>query len=274
MTLGGAELRVVEACVVSLAGADLGAERDDGHVLAAGAVHRLPAGARVRFGGSRTGLRAYLGLAGGIAARHVLGSAATYAGGQPRRRRRARAARRRPPRATAARRPRRRRTDVAVRDGAAPGDAATARSGSCRVPTSTPAAGTRRSRSPAADVDGRPAERPDGDPPRRARPRAGAPRSSRTRSSRVPSRSRGDGRPIVLLVDGPTIGGYPVIGVVSRADLPRLGQLRPGDAVRLARQDADAARAAWHEQRRAMAMVAAALHADALWLRLLENAGG
>src|SRR5665647_1537556 len=41
-----------------------------------------------------------------------------------------------------------------------------------------------------------------------------------------------DGRPIVILVDGPTIGGYPVLGVVPAADLPRLGQLRPRDEVR------------------------------------------
>jgi allophanate hydrolase subunit 2 len=40
-----------------------------------------------------------------------------------------------------------------------------------------------------------------------------------------------DGLPIVMLVNGPTIGGYPVLGVVPTADLPRLGQLRPGDEV-------------------------------------------
>ncbi|MEZ4597736.1 MAG: hypothetical protein R3C32_13490 [Chloroflexota bacterium] len=41
-----------------------------------------------------------------------------------------------------------------------------------------------------------------------------------------------DGAPIVLLPDGPTVGGYPVPLVVARIDLPRLGQLRPGDRVR------------------------------------------
>jgi allophanate hydrolase subunit 2 len=40
------------------------------------------------------------------------------------------------------------------------------------------------------------------------------------------------GAPIVLLPDGPTVGGYPVPLVVTRVDLPRLGQLRPGDRIR------------------------------------------
>lgn len=41
-----------------------------------------------------------------------------------------------------------------------------------------------------------------------------------------------DGRPIILLADAQTIGGYPVIGHVITADLPLVAQLRPGDAVR------------------------------------------
>lgn len=40
-----------------------------------------------------------------------------------------------------------------------------------------------------------------------------------------------DGHPIVLLPDAGTHGGYPAPLVVIRADLPRLGQLRPGDRV-------------------------------------------
>jgi KipI family sensor histidine kinase inhibitor len=42
-----------------------------------------------------------------------------------------------------------------------------------------------------------------------------------------------DGQPIILGVDHATLGGYPVVAAVITADLPRLGQLRPGDAVRL-----------------------------------------
>lgn len=43
-----------------------------------------------------------------------------------------------------------------------------------------------------------------------------------------------DGKPVVFLADHPVTGGYPVIGVVMDDDLPRLGQLRPGDIVRFA----------------------------------------
>lgn len=40
------------------------------------------------------------------------------------------------------------------------------------------------------------------------------------------------GELIVLLVDHPTTGGYPVIATVINADLPMLAQARPGDTVR------------------------------------------
>jgi len=41
-----------------------------------------------------------------------------------------------------------------------------------------------------------------------------------------------DGRPIVMLADGPTTGGYPKIATVITADLPPLAQLVPGDRLR------------------------------------------
>ncbi|GAB1509649.1 5-oxoprolinase subunit PxpB [Actinophytocola sp. KF-1] len=45
------------------------------------------------------------------------------------------------------------------------------------------------------------------------------------------------GTPIVFLADHPVTGGYPVIGVVPAADLPVLAQARPGQAVRFRRCD-------------------------------------
>ncbi|MCW2239394.1 5-oxoprolinase subunit C family protein [Azospirillum canadense] len=42
----------------------------------------------------------------------------------------------------------------------------------------------------------------------------------------------GDGRPVLLLADRQTTGGYPKIGAVCTADLPRAGRLRPGDRIR------------------------------------------
>jgi biotin-dependent carboxylase-like uncharacterized protein len=44
-----------------------------------------------------------------------------------------------------------------------------------------------------------------------------------------------DGRPVVLLADHPTTGGYPVVAVVEEDDLWQCAQLRPGEPVRWAR---------------------------------------
>lgn len=44
-----------------------------------------------------------------------------------------------------------------------------------------------------------------------------------------------DGQPLILGVDGQTVGGYPKIAHVIRADLDTLGQLCPGDTVRFVR---------------------------------------
>ena len=53
-----------------------------------------------------------------------------------------------------------------------------------------------------------------------------------------------DGLPIVLGVDGQTIGGYPKIAHVIRADLDALAQIRPGERVRFVRVTPDEAEAA------------------------------
>ena len=47
----------------------------------------------------------------------------------------------------------------------------------------------------------------------------------------------GTGLPIVLLVDHQTTGGYPKIGTVISADLPRLGRMRPGTVFTFAAVD-------------------------------------
>lgn len=41
-----------------------------------------------------------------------------------------------------------------------------------------------------------------------------------------------DGRPVVVFADHPVTGGYPVVAVVTDADLDHLAQLRPGDPLR------------------------------------------
>ena len=52
-----------------------------------------------------------------------------------------------------------------------------------------------------------------------------------------------DGKPFLLSIDAQTIGGYPRVAQVTRADRHLIGQLRPGDHVRLLWRDADSARA-------------------------------
>lgn len=56
------------------------------------------------------------------------------------------------------------------------------------------------------------------------------------------------GSPIILGPDHPTTGGYPVLACVIAADLPALGQLGPGDAVRFELVSHEAARAAYVAQ--------------------------
>lgn len=66
----------------------------------------------------------------------------------------------------------------------------------------------------------------------------------------------GSGRPIVLLADAQTVGGYARIATVISVDLPRLARLKPGAAVRFAAVD------------RTTAFACARAHAEALAARL------
>ena len=59
----------------------------------------------------------------------------------------------------------------------------------------------------------------------------------------------GTGEPIVLLVDRQTTGGYPKIATVIGADLPALGQRRPGEHLRFEAVTVEAAQAARRDLR-------------------------
>jgi biotin-dependent carboxylase-like uncharacterized protein len=73
------------------------------------------------------------------------------------------------------------------------------------------------------------------------------PRLSTSSDGRMPSAGvlRGtiqcpeDGAPYILSVDAGTVGGYPRVAQVARADRHALGQLRPGDHVRLLYREHD-----------------------------------
>lgn len=59
-----------------------------------------------------------------------------------------------------------------------------------------------------------------------------------------------DGRPIVMLGDRPVTGGYPVPACVIRADIGRVGQLRPGDRVRFSEVTPEVAVELWADMER------------------------
>ncbi len=69
----------------------------------------------------------------------------------------------------------------------------------------------------------------------------------------------GDQRPIVMAVDGQTVGGYAKIGHVVGADLALLAQARQGDRVRFRRVSEAEAVAALRAERRALRAMAEAL---------------
>lgn len=65
------------------------------------------------------------------------------------------------------------------------------------------------------------------------------------------------GQPIAFGPEGPVSGGYPRLGQIIASDLPRLAQLRPGDALRFAPCTSDAALVALRVRERALALLEA-----------------
>jgi len=64
-----------------------------------------------------------------------------------------------------------------------------------------------------------------------------------------------DGQPIVLMSERQTIGGYPQIGHVISADIPKLARAWPGTQVRFREVDLDEARHAWNELQRELGLL-------------------
>lgn len=231
-TLDGPRLRCLTATMASIAGADLGAvvERSDlGRWRPEpGSAFRLRPGNVLGFEGARSGARAYVAFAGGIDVPVVLGSRSTYAmanlGGF---RGRALEAGDRlallPTSSTGV--PERRRpdsgqaSDAPIRVLWGPQDDYFTDNGCATLEacTYTVAASSDRMgyRLQGETLEHRDAKQilSDGNAPG---------------SIQVPP----DGQPIVLLADRATTGGYPKIATVVRADLPKLAQKRPGDAIR------------------------------------------
>ena len=210
---------------VAVVGADAGALhlRLDGRPVAAGTVVPVAPGQVVAVGPVARGLRAVLGVAGGLTTTEILGS---------------------------------RSSDLLT--GLGPGPLRTGD----RLPVGPPSRPRGRLALPPVPPDEAPAvlrfvPGPHGADRDAARRLADAPWTVLPASDRIGVRLDGpghagltgvdpvdslpvvtgavqippDGRPIVLLPDHATLGGYPVAGCVISADLGRLGRLAPGQAV-------------------------------------------
>lgn len=282
VTLVGPELDVLAPCTVALAGAELGA-RDvvEDRALAAGGSYRLRAGTTLAFGGgpgAGTGVRTYLAVAGGFDVPEILGSRSTCLAGS------FGGLDGRPLRAGD------RLSSVGRSDDPIPG---------LRWP------------GPPATGDPPPAIRVLPGPHAATLPRVVldrlvsipwvvSPASDRMGlrlDGPAPDDGRGDaagsdgsivsipvtwgavqlppgGQPIVLLADHQTVGGYPVVACVCSADLPRVGQLAPGDELRFAWTTPAEARDAYRQQHQALLDGAAALRRGDPWDRLADATQG
>ena len=253
ITLAGPTLRFAQAARVALCGAEIDA-RCDGIVLPGARPWVLPAGATLALGACRRGARAYLAIGGGLDVPAVLGSRSTDLrggfGGLG-----GRALREGDVLPLA----------VAAQDVDAPRVAPwwidarpeAGADGAIRVlagaDATQPGDALFRQAWRVAAASDRQGLRLEGDAPLQladAGERVSAPVAPGT--IQLPP----DGRPIVLLADAQTHGGYPRIGHVIRADWPRLAQLRPGEAVRFAPVAPAQAQAAWRRQRHVLARLA------------------
>lgn len=231
LTLAGGTFRFETPVLAALAGADLEA-RLDGAPVASGSSFRAAAGSTLALGGARRGARAYLAVRGGIDVPPVLGSRSTYTragvGGLSGR---ALAAGDRLP--------------VGLSRGRAPAPRT--------LPDGLlPCGGGARLRvilGPQDDRFGAEAIRAFLDTPWRVtvhNDRMGYRLDGPPLPLRGPTdiltdavlpgavQVPGDGRPIALLVDCQTTGGYAKIGTVIGPDLRLLAQSRAGDEVRFA----------------------------------------
>ena len=248
ITLVGPAFTVAaERCRIALAGADFPLSVN-GRPAEGWRAHALAAGDRVEIGGARAGMRACLAVAGGFAVAPTLGSLSTHSrsgiggfqgralqsgdrlplAGAPPGPLLALAAEHQP------------RHDGPIRVVLGPQDDFFTAAGIASF-LSADYRMTDRTDRMGAQLDGPPIEHAKGfnivsD-------------GIMNGSIQVP----GNGRPLVLLADRQTTGGYPKIATVIAADLPRLAQRRPGEAIRFERVTVDEAEAAARAHRAAIA---------------------
>jgi biotin-dependent carboxylase-like uncharacterized protein len=219
ITLGGLTVRLHRAATLALTGAACPGEFDWGTPVS------LPAGAVVRLGTPATGMRSYLSVRGGIDVPVFLGSRScdrrSGLGPEP----------------------------LAAGDrlpiGSGTGQSSDAVSASPAVPDPPVAAldvlpGPRRDWFVADALEVLTTApwlvRPESD---RVGVRLAGPELRRARGGELPSEAArpgaiqvpAAGRPVLFGPDCPTIGGYPVLAVLTEAARDAAGQLRPGDTI-------------------------------------------
>ncbi len=233
VTLSGPEVRFEHGAWVVVTGANLGATLD-GVALAPGVPRAARTGSLLRFGERRRGARAYVAVDGGIAAPLVLGSRATHvAGGIGR----ALAAGDRLALGTSPQGAPRPVPQIELPSG---GARLRVRRGPQDDGVPAPAMDLlHRSRFHITPQSNRMAYRLSG--PRLTLPPDAGMISDATFTGgiQVPP----SGEPILLMADRQTTGGYPQVATLVAADIPRAGQLAPGDWIEFELwTDRDAAR--------------------------------
>lgn len=236
ITLKGPTLTFEQDTDISLTGAAIDA-RLDGDWLAAGQVQSVQAGQRLQLRETQGGLRSYLAVAGGIRCRKILGSRScdTAAGLGPtplkkgtrlaigKRRSKARYLKHSPDHSSKVIRflpgPQHQWFDA---------NAQAQLQQPYRVDSASDRSGLRLK---GAAINAK-------------SPQQVASQGMVTGAIQLPS----DGQPIILLPNHGTTGGYPVIGVVIRTDLPRVAQALPGQTLRLQQVTPEEAAQAWQQQ--------------------------
>lgn len=244
ITLSGPTLELPQAARIALCGAAIDARFEDAegrtHAIPGGRPVDLPAGL-LRLGAIRSGLRAWLAVAGGFDVPHVLGSRSTDLrggfGGLHGRALRSGDALPLGPQPT-----------LDLIEPQAPAwwvalDTAPANASPIRyVAAGCAPAGNDAAQALAAQ-DWRVDPRSD----RQGLRCSGAPIAATLPEQISAPVAPGtiqlppDGQPIVLLADAQTVGGYPRLGHVISIDLPRLAQLRAGESLRFEAITADTA---------------------------------
>jgi biotin-dependent carboxylase-like uncharacterized protein len=248
-TLMGPRLELGDARWVAVTGADVPVTVD-GAEQPTWAAFPVRAGGVLKIGAARSGVRAYVAVAGGLDTPPVLGSRATYLRG-----------------ALGGMNGRALRKNDTLPLGAAAAMAGARRVRPDQIPTygGEPALdtilGPQDDRFSAAGIaalfDGPYEMLPQSD---RMGARFKGARIEHTRGHDIISdgiapgaiQVIGDGQPIVLLVDRQTAGGYTKIGAVCSYEIGRVGQLKPGQRLRFRRVTVTEAHAALAARRAAL----------------------